>query len=190
MAALFDKFRLRYGHKWLTFIDGNEDEAVNEWAQVLAGLDGDAIRLGLEALDSDWPPSAHEFARLCREAAGIPDAAEAWRIICRAIGMPGTLRQRYRHPAVLAAARHPDCDVFCWSQLSEREGLRRFAPLYRRIAAGRHTWPAEDASGGLEDRTGKAVTPVERQRASATARAAIAEMRARLGCCPAGGGQA
>lgn len=121
---------------------------------------------------------------MCRDSTGAPDAAEAWRIVCRAIGTPGTLRQRYRHPAVLAAARHPDCDVFAWSKLPEREGLRHFAPLYRQVASVPHEWPAnaDDDSDGLPDFTGKAVTPHERMRSAEAARAALGEMKSMLGC--------
>jgi hypothetical protein len=182
VSALFKKFQARYGHKWMAAIDGIEELAVGEWARELSGLTGEAIRAGLDAWDGDWPPSAPEFARLCRDlVTGAPSAAEAWRIICNARGKPGSLQQRYQHPVVLAAATHPDCDAFAWSQLPERDGLARFAPLYQRmldkLAAGEpFDWPQEKTA--IEDRAGKAVTPAERAQAAYRRRKQMAKARA------------
>lgn len=184
MSALFKKFQALYGHKWMAAIDGIEKLAVDEWARELAGLSGDAIRAGLDAWDSDWPPSAPEFARLCRDrVCGAPDATEAWRTICNARGKPGTLQDRYRHPLVLAAATHIDCDVFAWSQLPEREGLQRFRPIYdrlmQRMAAGEtFDWPKD--RGAIEDRKGKAVTPCEKAEARYRAKRSVRAMKAKV----------
>jgi len=165
-------------------IDGIEEMAVGEWARELSGLTGEAIRAGLDAWDSDWPPSAPEFARLCRDlVAGAPTAAEAWRIACNARGKPGTLQERYRHPLVLAAINHEDCDLFAWSQLPERNGLALFRPVYERLLARMadgevFEWP--EPREALEDRAGKAVTPREKAEARYQANRALRVMRARL----------
>lgn len=62
---MFKKFQARYGHKWTSVIDGIEELAVNEWAEGLAGLNGDQIKTGLDALDEYWPPSMPEFRDVC-----------------------------------------------------------------------------------------------------------------------------
>ena len=184
MSALFKKFQARYGHKWMAAIDGIEELAVGEWARELSGLNGEAIRAGLDTWDGDWPPSAPEFARLCRDlSTGAPTAAKAWRIACKARGKPGTLQECYRHPLVLAAATHPDCDLFAWSQLPERDGLARFRPVYERLLAqtangDEFVWP--EPRQVIEDRAGKAVTPREKAEARYQAARAVRTMKARL----------
>lgn len=65
VTALFAKFQVRYGHKWISQIDGVEELAVNEWAERLGGLSGEQIKFGLDNWDGDWPPSADEFKKAC-----------------------------------------------------------------------------------------------------------------------------
>ena len=57
ISALFAKFQVRYGHKWVSTIEGIEETAVTEWSQGLAGLTGAQIKFGLDNLTDDWPPS-------------------------------------------------------------------------------------------------------------------------------------
>jgi len=56
----------RYLQKWSGAIAGIEEIAIQEWAEVLSGLDGDQIKYGLHYLPSDWPPTAMEFRDLCK----------------------------------------------------------------------------------------------------------------------------
>lgn len=65
ISALFKKWQARYGHKWVSAIDGIEELAVDEWGQVLDGVTGEQIAHGLEIWDESWPPSAPEFKTAC-----------------------------------------------------------------------------------------------------------------------------
>jgi len=73
IAALFKKFQAIYLHKWTSAIEGIEDVATNEWSQALIGLSGEQIKIGLDNLHEDWPPSAIAFRALCegRQANGL-----------------------------------------------------------------------------------------------------------------------
>ena len=65
IAALFKKLQARYGHKWVSAIDGIEEAAVNEWCEQLAGIAGVQIAHGLHEWSEDWPPSSTEFRKCC-----------------------------------------------------------------------------------------------------------------------------
>lgn len=67
VSALFIKFQARYGAKWTASIEGIEDEATSEWALQLSGLTGEDIARGLAAWSDEWPPSAPEFKKACRQ---------------------------------------------------------------------------------------------------------------------------
>ena len=56
---------MRYGHKWVSTIEGIEETAVTEWSQGLAGLTGEQIKFGLDNLTDDWPPSLPTFRAAC-----------------------------------------------------------------------------------------------------------------------------
>lgn len=73
IAALFKKFQVIYLHKWTSAIEGIEDFAVTEWSQGLSGLTGEQIKLGIDSLKEDWPPSVIAFRALCegRQANGL-----------------------------------------------------------------------------------------------------------------------
>jgi len=73
VSALFKKFQVIYLHKWTSALEGIEDTAVNEWSQGLSGLLGEQIKLGIDNLDSDWPPSLIAFRALCegKQANGL-----------------------------------------------------------------------------------------------------------------------
>lgn len=65
VSALFSKFQVRYGHKWVSVIEGIEETAVTEWSQGLAGLTGEQIKFGLDNLTDEWPPSLPAFRAAC-----------------------------------------------------------------------------------------------------------------------------
>lgn len=65
VSGLFKIFDVRYPHKWASGIEGKEELAVNQWSQVLAGLDENQIQRGLKEWTGDWPPSAEEFRKAC-----------------------------------------------------------------------------------------------------------------------------
>ncbi len=65
VIELFARFQVRYLHKWTSAIDGIEELAVSEWAQILTGITGEQIKTGLANLDSEWPPTAQGFRDLC-----------------------------------------------------------------------------------------------------------------------------
>jgi len=73
VSALFKKFQAIYLHKWTSAIEGIEDLAVTEWSQGLAGLSGEQIKLGIDNLSEDWPPSVIAFRALCegKQANGL-----------------------------------------------------------------------------------------------------------------------
>ena len=73
VAALFKKFQAIYLHKWTSAIEGIEDTAISEWSQALAGITGEQIKVGLDNLSEDWPPSAIAFKALCegKQANGL-----------------------------------------------------------------------------------------------------------------------
>lgn len=67
VLALFKKFQARYLLKWTSAIQGIEGAAMKEWGQILAGLDGDDIKRGLDKMNSEWTPTAYEFRELCKK---------------------------------------------------------------------------------------------------------------------------
>ena len=69
ISALFLSLNARYTHKWASAIDGIEGEAIDEWGDVLAGLNGADIKRGLDMWRDDWPPTAHEFRKACKQYA-------------------------------------------------------------------------------------------------------------------------
>ena len=76
VAALFAKLQAIYLQKWTSAIEGIEELAVKEWGEVLAGMTGEQIRQGLYNLDSEWPPTALEFKKLCKATKGHPSFKE------------------------------------------------------------------------------------------------------------------
>lgn len=65
VLAIVKKFQARYLHKWASAVEGIEESVVSEWGEVLKGLNGNQIKVGLDNLPSAWPPSAGEFRDLC-----------------------------------------------------------------------------------------------------------------------------
>jgi hypothetical protein len=65
VLALFKKLQALYLHKWTSALEGIEKTAMTEWAQALGGLSGEQIKTGLANLNSEWPPSAIDFRKLC-----------------------------------------------------------------------------------------------------------------------------
>ncbi len=65
VSALFKKFQMRYGHRWVSAIEGIEEETAIEWQEGLRGITGEQIKHGLNSWDGDWPPSREEFKKAC-----------------------------------------------------------------------------------------------------------------------------
>ena len=65
VLALFKKFSARYLNKWDSAIEGRVLEVANEWAERLAGLNGNQIKAGLDNWVEAWPPSCDEFKASC-----------------------------------------------------------------------------------------------------------------------------
>ena len=68
-AALFKRFQARYGHKWVSVIEGIEQTVVAEWSKGLSGFTADEIKVGLIVWCDPWPPSLPEFKSACRAPA-------------------------------------------------------------------------------------------------------------------------
>jgi hypothetical protein len=63
---LFSKLAVRYGDAWIRKWEGIPIAAVRaDWAQVLGGLDGNALTYGLANLPPDYPPTAAAFRQAC-----------------------------------------------------------------------------------------------------------------------------
>ena len=62
--------------KWTSAIAGIEELAMHEWSEVLAGMRPDQIAHALHNMDSEWPPNAVEFKKLCRQTKGHPSYQE------------------------------------------------------------------------------------------------------------------
>lgn len=166
ISALFRKFQARYGHKWVSAMEGIEEAAVAEWAEVLAGLSGEQIAKGLATWREDWPPSAPEFERACgmtAEELGAPGVQQSLAIVCGPSG-DKTMQARWLHPVVFHAARDPDLDLYALRRMPTAQAMKAWGSIYERyvsrLAGGEQfEFPQERA---LEDRSRKAVTPEER----------------------------
>jgi hypothetical protein len=68
---IFKRLSLAYGHRWLGLYAGLDMADVRaDWAQELSGFTGKgyAIDFGLGNLDPERPPTAKQFAVICRRA--------------------------------------------------------------------------------------------------------------------------
>ena len=170
VAALFAKLQALYGHRWTSAIDGIEEQAVAAWSETLSGITGEQIKAGLEALADEWPPSAPQFRLHCLYASGVPRPDRAWQIITAATYRSGTLRERYEHPAVLAAAS--EVDVYSLMRQDAAHVRRNFDRIYEAVLGVCHTWPDERL--GITDR------PSYRAPDPETVQSAITQMRGAL----------
>ena len=141
VAALFARFQALYGHRWTSAIDGIEQQAVEAWGDALAGLTGEQIRAGVDTLADEWPPSAPRFRLHCLYASGVPRPAQAWDLIASAKYKAGSLRERYIHPAVLAAAT--EVDVYALSRQNATNVRKDFDSVYESLLQACHEWPPE-----------------------------------------------
>lgn len=147
LAVLWQRMADLFPNRWLnqvgTFVDedGREGTAVGAWRSALAGLRGQQLAVGLQALIAsgvDYPPSAPRFRKLC--FSDIPTEWAAYREACQAAGGGGMGWDSWRwsHPVVYAAAH----DVGSWdlAHLDARAATPRFAIAYsracERFAAG------------------------------------------------------
>ena len=167
VAALFAKFQALYGHRWTSAIDGIEEQAVAAWGETLSGITGEQIKAGLDALADEWPPSAPQFRLHCLYASGVPRPDRAWQIITAATYRSGTLRERYEHPAVLAAAR--EVDVYSLMRQDAAHVRRNFDRIYEAMLGVCHSWPDERLA--ITDR------PSYRAADHETVQSAITQMR-------------
>ncbi len=104
VEKLFSKFTAMYGNRFLDMWRGLDMQEVKQlWAEQLAGLTGEEIRTGIQALISkDFPPSLPEFMALCRPKL---DALAAYYeavkgVVERERGEVGT----WTHPAIFWAS--------------------------------------------------------------------------------------
>ena len=141
VAGLFARFQALYGHRWTSAIDGIEEQAVAAWADTLAGITGEQIKSGIDTLACEWPPSAPQFRLHCLYASGVPRPAQALDLITSATYKTGTLRERYMHPAVLAAATQ--VDVFALRRQNTHNAHKNFYALYESLLQTCHDWPPE-----------------------------------------------
>jgi len=170
VAGLFAKFQALYGHRWTSAIDGIEEQAVAAWGDALAGITGEQIRAGLDALADEWPPSAPKFRLHCLYASGVPRPDRAWQIITAATYKSGTLRERYEHPAVLAAAA--EVDVYSLMRQDAAHVRRIFDGVYESLLQRVHEWPPE--------RVAIAERSEPRQPSPETVQTAVQQMREAL----------
>lgn len=71
VEEIFSRLSVRYGSTWLALWNGLDMGAVKaDWAEVLSGYAQapGAIKHGLSHLPTDRPPTASQFAALCRNA--------------------------------------------------------------------------------------------------------------------------
>lgn len=107
MGRLWVLMTEMYGHKW-TSVHGTSD-ASGTWSKVLAGMTGQQIAMGMQALaaGSDaWPPSAPEFRAMCESSAhllGMPDVDAAFSECTKASHAP-TLH-KWSHELVRLAGK-------------------------------------------------------------------------------------
>ena len=141
VAGLFARFQALYGHRWTSAIDGIEEQAVAAWADTLAGITGEQIKSGIDTLACEWPPSAPQFRLHCLYASGVPRPDQALDLITSATYKSGTLRERYIHPAVLAAATQ--VDVYELRRQNAHDVHKNFYPVYESLLQTCHDWPPE-----------------------------------------------
>lgn len=182
LAVLWQRMADLFPNRWLnqvgTFVDeqGREATAVGAWRTALAGMRGQQLAVGLQALiasGADYPPSAPKFRKLC--LADVPSEWTAYREACTAAGGGGMGWESWRwsHPVVYAAAH----DVGSWdlAHLDGRVSAQRFVAAYaravERFAAG------EEMTAPVPKRLEK---PKRESANPATAEAELAKMRAAL----------
>lgn len=112
MARLWVLMTEMYGHKW-TSAHGDSDSGT--WGKVLHDISGQQIAFGMQTCasrtddQSDWPPSAPEFRKMCLDGGnnlGIPDVVVAWREAVEASTDP--TNWKFSHPIVHEAGRLTD----------------------------------------------------------------------------------
>jgi hypothetical protein len=185
---IFQIFLFRYGHRWRSLVEGQEHAMAREWARGLAGLEKADIESGLERWQGDWPPALPEFRKICEGADAPPSADEAWNIVCNARGAAGSLMQRYKHAAVLAAAtdKRISVRIFNMMQLPASSAIRAWKQVYdEHVAAWRVAgiaWPEgadeEAAALGNCDISARSA----RKQNAKTAQREIARIRDSLKC--------
>lgn len=169
----------RYGHAWASqYASADEDVSrllYAEWTSTLAGLDDDDIARGLEAdvlRGERWPPSAPEFAALCR---GIPSLAKVQFAM-----------RKERLDSPFTRLVWQKLDAFQYRRATRGDASRLVAEAYElareHVMRGLPLPP--DAAGELEHKP-EPKTPAREE----TVQAAFAQMHAAVGAVdPATGG--
>lgn len=123
-----------YGHRWTSSFSDEIDPG-NVWAAALRGLTMDSIKAGLNALvdsEYDWPPSAIEFRKLCKnstaQALGVDDENTAYRKFCKWLENPKRCPSEL-HPAVWHV--YNVIGYFEWMRMNTDDHRKTFAREYR-----------------------------------------------------------
>lgn len=67
--AIHARMLVRYGSKWIALFQSVDMELVKaDWAEELSGLNGAAIKHGLENLPPEFPPTVAQFKAACLRA--------------------------------------------------------------------------------------------------------------------------
>ncbi len=76
VESLFARLSVRYGIAFARQYEGFDMAAIKaDWADVLAGFDGDSIAYALRYLPTERPPNALQFRDICRRAPSAPVVA-------------------------------------------------------------------------------------------------------------------
>lgn len=91
-SPVMDRLWLRmtevYGHQWVSQYG---DEPCESWCRMLADVAPDMIAQGLNCLvelDSDWPPNAAVFRKLCKKPTISPDGTNSAAYLPPVLGLP------------------------------------------------------------------------------------------------------
>lgn len=123
-----------YGHRWTSSFSDEIDPG-NVWAAALRGMTMDDIKSGLNTLvdsEYDWPPSAIEFKRLCRQAAekslGVESESAAYSKFCKWLNNPKRCPSEL-HPAVWHV--YTEVSYHDWMHMTTDDHRRTFAREYK-----------------------------------------------------------
>jgi hypothetical protein len=142
-----------YGHKWTSHLgdavqeDGRLTDTARMWQTGLFGVGVEQIKLGLfRMIDKgmDWPPTLPQFRALCvRPAGNVPSLDDCVAWLSASFSLEGSLIERYKHPLVLAMAKHFAHDGYILRTASAAVFSKRIKPVYDAfILSGWEDWPS------------------------------------------------
>jgi len=155
---------VKYGHKWSSQFPNTKVEAVgkDEWGKELVGFSMNQVLRAIDKLVDEfpsWPPTIGEFKKLCFVNSGhsFPNIEDAWLEICS--------EKPYKNGIVFAMSRDKRLHHYDWVRMTEVQGLRRFAPIYKHFIDRAFAGEVFDLPDKpmLENRVGKAVTRQEKK---------------------------